>query len=141
MPRTKLIERKAYRFRCLIDVQPRDINRGGHLANDSLIALVGTARARMFHSVGLSELDLGDGRTGVVMSDLVVNYKSEAFIFDELLIETHVDEFTRTGFRLFHRVARGTTLIALVETGLTAFDYGSRKIAPVPKGFIESVTT
>lgn len=139
MPRIKLVEQKTYEFRSSIDVQPRDINYGGHLANDTLVSIVGTARARMFLSVGLSELDLGDGRTGVVMSDLVVNYRSEAFLFDELLVETHVDEFTRTGFRLFHRVTRGKILIALVEAGLTAFDYASRKIAPVPREFVEAI--
>jgi acyl-CoA thioesterase FadM len=140
MPRIKLIEQKTYEFRCPIDVQPRDINYGGHLANDTLISIVGSARARMFLSIGLSELNLGDGRTGVAMSDLVVNYKAEAFMFDELLVETHAGEFTRTGFRLFHRVARGTILVALVETGLIAFNYASKKVAPVPRGFMEAIS-
>jgi acyl-CoA thioesterase FadM len=140
MPRVKLTEQKAYEFRCTLEVQPRDLNYGGHLANDSLISLVGTARARMFSSLGFSELDLGDGRTGVVMSDLVVNYRSEAFMFDELLIETHVGELSRLGFRLFHRVTKGNLPVGVVETGLAAFDYLSRKIAPVPGVFIEALT-
>ncbi len=140
MPRVRLIQQKAYEFRCTLEVQPRDLNYGGHLANDSLISLIGTARARMFSSLGFSELDLGDGRTGVVMSDLVVNYRSEAFMFDELLIETHVGELSRLGFRLFHRVTKGDLLVGLVETGLAAFDYPSRKIAPVPGVFIAALT-
>lgn len=139
MPRIKLVEQNRYGFRCPIEVQPRDINYGGHLGNDSLVSIVGTARARMFLSMGLSELDLGDGRTGVLMWDLVVNYRSEAFLFDEILVETNVDEFTRTSFRLFHRITRENSLIALVEAGLTAFDYISRKVVPVPRGFIETV--
>jgi len=124
----------------MIKVQPRDLNYGGHLANDSLVSLVGTARARMFFDLGLSELDLGDGRTGVLMSDLVVNYRSEAFLFDEILVETHVGEFTRAGFRLFHRMTKGKILVGLVETGLAAFDYHSRKVAPLPRGFVALVT-
>lgn len=140
MPRTKLIEQGAYEYRYLIGVQPRDINYGGHLANDSLISLVGTARASMFRSLGGSELDLGDGRTGVIMSDLVVNYRAEAFLFDELLVESHVGELTRTGFRLFHRIMRGKTVVALVETGLTAFDYAEKKVAKIPERFLEAVT-
>jgi len=140
MARIRLNQQRAYEFQTSLSVQPRDINYGGHLANDALISLVGTARALMFHSIGLSEMDLGDGRTGVVMTDLTVNYKAEGHLFDELLVETHVDEFTRTGFRLFHRVTtKGEKLVALVETGLVAFDYASRRVAPVPAPFVKAV--
>ena len=140
MPRIKLVEQTTYKFRCRLEVQPRDVNYGGHLGNDSLVSLVGTARARMFRIIGLSELDLGDGRTGMVMTDLVVNYRSEGFLFDELLVETHPGELARTGFRLFHRVSRDDKVIALLETGFAAFDYVSRKVAPLPQRFVEAVT-
>jgi len=138
MARTKLSQQETYEFSTSLLVQPRDINYVGHLANDALISLVGTARALMFHAMGLSELDLGDGRTGVVMTDLTINYKAEGYLFDELLVETHVDELTRSGFRLFHRVTKGEKLVALVETGLVAFDYGSRRVAPVPAPFVRA---
>ena len=50
----------------------------------------------MFHVTGFTELDLGDGVTGVIMSDLAVNYKAEAQMFDELAINERVDR--RAGF-------------------------------------------
>jgi acyl-CoA thioesterase FadM len=139
MPRTRLVQQETYEFRSSVSVQPRDVNYGGHLGNDALIALVGTARALVFHAVGLSELDLGDGRTGIVMTDLAVNYKAEGYLFDELLIETHVGEITRTGFRLFHRVTKGGRLLALVDTGFVAFNYASRRVVPVPRAFVKAV--
>jgi acyl-CoA thioester hydrolase len=139
MARTKLSQRETYEFSTSVIVQPRDINYGGQWANDARISLVGTARALMFHAMGLSELDLGDGRTGVVMTDLSVNYKAEGHLFDELFVETQVDEITRSGFRLFHRVTKGEKLVALVETGLVAFDYASRRVAPVPAPFVKAV--
>ena len=139
MSRIKLDEQHEYTFLYAITLQPRDINYGGHLGNDSLVALVGTARANMFRSLGLSEGDLGDGRTGIIMSDLVVNYKAEAFMFDEVVIETQVAEFRRTGFRIFHRVKKGEVLIALAETGITTFNYASRKVVPVPEAFLKAV--
>jgi YbgC/YbaW family acyl-CoA thioester hydrolase len=116
MPRTKLHEQQWYRFSFIIRVQPRDINMAGHVGNENIVALVGTARSEMFLEMGFSELDLGDGETGIIMSDLVVNYKAEASMFDELLIETQVGELNRKGFRMFHRVTKGRTLIALMET-------------------------
>gem|GEM_PF-106449 len=139
MARTKLTQQGDYEFHLSLFVQPRDVNYAGHLSNDALISLVGTARALMLHDMGLSEMDLGDGRTGIVMTDLVVNYRGEAFMFDELLLETHVGDFTRTSFRMFHRATKESALVALIETGLVAFDYASRRVVPVPAPFIKAV--
>jgi acyl-CoA thioester hydrolase len=139
MPRSRLDEQPFYQFSCTITLQPRDINYGGHLGNDSLVSLIGTARAGMFHSIGLSEGDLGDGKTGVIMADLSVNFKAEAFMFDELQLDTHVGELSKTGFRIFHRLRKGQTIVALAETGMVAFDYGRRKIGQVTKTLIEAL--
>ena len=137
MPRVKLSEQEGYEFKSSFQVRPQDINYGGHLGNDNLISLVGAARAYLFHSMGLSELDLGDRQTGIIITDLVVNYKAEAFLFDELIIETHIDEIAHKGFRMFHRIRRNTELIALVETGFVAYDYATKKTVPVPTSFLK----
>lgn len=135
MARTKLTEQPAYEFSYAITVQPRDINYGGHLGVDSLVSIIGTARAHIFKSAGLSELNLGDGGTGIIMTDCVVNLKAEGFMFDNLQVYTHIGEFTKSGFRFFHKVARGDTIVALAEMGFLAYDYASRKVASVPKTF------
>ena len=137
MPRIKLVEQQEYEFHFTITIQPRDINVGGHMGNDALISLVGAARADLFHSMGMSELDLGNAQTGVIMSDLAVNYLAEAFLFDELFIDTHIGGFSRNGFRLFHRITKKEIVIALVETGLVTFNYVSKKIVSVPETFLK----
>lgn len=139
MPRIRLYEQQHYAFHYAVTLQPRDINYVGHMGNDSLISLIGAARAQLMHSLGLSELDLGDGRTGIVMGDMVVNYKAEAFMLEELLIETHIGEITRTGFRIFHRVTKGKSVVALMETGVAAFSYIARKPAPLPQKFLQAL--
>jgi acyl-CoA thioester hydrolase len=139
MPRTKIDEQPTYEFTGTVTLQPRDINYGGHLGNDSVVSLIGTARASMLHVLGLSEGNLGDGKTGYIMGDLSVNYKAEGFLFDELQVGTHIGEMSRTGFRFFHRISKGQTLIALAETGMVAFDYTTRKIAHVPDTLIEAL--
>lgn len=139
MPRIKLEEQPAYEFTFPVTLHPRDINYGGHLGNDSLVILIGSARAQMFHSMGLSEGDLGDGKTGIIMADLVMNYRAEAFIFEQLDIATHVGEMQPGGFRIFHRVTRDSKLIALAETGVMAFDYTKHRVAHVPDVFIETL--
>jgi acyl-CoA thioester hydrolase len=139
MPRIKLFEQQNYEFQSSLQVRPQDINYSGHVGNDNLVSLVGAARAHLFHSINLSELDLGDGQTGIVMTDLVVNYKAEAFLFDELLIDTHIGEFARIGFRMFHRARREGRLIALMEAGFATYNYGTKKIVPVPTQFQKSL--
>ena len=141
MPRVKLTEQQDYEFHYTLTLQPRDINRGGHLGNDALVSLLGTATAHMFHSLGVNESDLGDGHTGIIMADLSVEYKAEAFMFDQLRIDTHAGGFARVGFRLFQRVTRDVDVIALAETGLVTFNYSSRKVAPVPKALVEALRT
>jgi len=139
MPRVKLSEQQVYEFKSSFQLRPQDINYGGHLGNDNLVALVGAARAYLFHSMGLSELDIGDRQTGIIITDMVVNYKAEAFLFDELLIETHIDEIAHKGFRMFHRIKKDAKLIALVETGFATYDYEMKKTVPVPASFLNLV--
>lgn len=139
MPRIKLEEQPRYEFRYEVVLQPRDVNAAGHLGHETLIALVHSARANLLRSLGLSEGDLGDGRTGVIMFDLAVNYRGEGFLFDALRIESHVGEITRTSFRLFYRVSKGEKILALVETGFLAFNYRDRKIAHVPQALVKAL--
>jgi acyl-CoA thioesterase FadM len=139
MPRTKLTEQPVYEFRYAITLQPRDINYGGHLGVDSLISIVGTARAYIFKSAGLSEINLGDGRTGIIMMDLVVNLKAEGFMFDCLEVYTHIGELTKNGFRFFHKVTRGNSIIAFAEMGFLTFDYAARKVTSVPERFMNAL--
>ncbi len=139
MPRVKLTEQPRYEFSYVMTLQPRDINYGGHLGNDSIVVIANIARVNMLRSMGLSENDLGDGRTGIIMSDLVVNYKAEGFLFDDLTIDTHIDELQPSSFRIFHRISRPDMRIALVETGVVTFDYSNHKIGQVPDAFVKAL--
>lgn len=139
MPRVKLAEQVKYDFSYPVTLQPRDINYGGHLGNDSIVVLVNIARVNMLRSMGFSENDLGDGTTGIIMSDLAINYKAEGFLFDDIIIETHIGEMQSSSFRIFHRMVRDASLIALAETGVVVFDYAHRKITSLPDVFIKKL--
>jgi len=135
MPRAKLIEQPIYEFCYPIMVQPRDINYGGHLGVDSLVSIIGTARAYIFKSIHLSEGNLGDNRVGIIMTDFMVNLKAEGFMFDNLEVYTHVGELTKNGFRFFHKITRGASLVALSEAGFLAYDYSAKRVTSVPVKF------
>jgi acyl-CoA thioesterase FadM len=74
---------------------------------------MGTARAQMLRSMGKSESDLCDGKTSIIMTDFVIDFKAEAFIFDELTVDTHIGDLSKTSFRIFYQVMRGRAIIAL----------------------------
>lgn len=135
MPRVKLQLQPSYEFHYEVTLQVRDINYGGHLGNDALVSLLHEARINLLHSLGLSEMNLGDGQTGIIMADLVVNFVEEGFMLDRLDIDSHIGEMTQRSFRIFHRIAKGDKLLALAETGIVSFNYAERKIAPIPKSF------
>lgn len=132
MPRTKLTEQPTYEYCYPITLQPRDINYGGHLGVDSLISIIHAARAYIFKSAGMSETDLGDGRTGIIMTDVEINLKAEGFMFDNLEVFTHIGELTKNSFRFFHKISRGDSIVALAEMGFLTFDYDARKVISVP---------
>lgn len=138
MSRVKLTEKQRYEYCYPITLQPRDINYSGHLGVDSLISVIHAARAYIFKSAGISETNLGDGRTGIIMTDVEINLRAEGFMFDNLGVFTHVGELTKKGFRFFHKVSRDDSTLALAEMGFLTFDYAARKVTPVPDSCIRA---
>ena len=137
MPRIKLKKNSSYEFQYRTQIKVRDLNYAGHLGNDSLVGILHEARADLFNHLNAAELDLGDGTTGIVLTDLVINYLGEGHMFDELTVMSHVDEIEKTGFRVFHYAINENRPIALAESGIRAFDYQKRKIVKIPKIFLD----
>ncbi len=135
VPRIGLLEQPAYEFHYDLMVRVNQLDYGHHLSHDSVISMAHEARALMFHTLGVEENNLGDDRTGVIIGDLAVSYHGEAGLFDRLRIDSHIGELGRSNFRVFQRIAREGSLIALVETGTIAFDYADRTIVPIPEVF------
>lgn len=133
MPRAQLQDLPRYPFATRLTVRTTDLNYGGHLGNDRLLALIHEARVAFLADQGWSELDCAG--TGLIMGDAVIVYQGEAFAGDELRLEVGVAEVGRAGFRLAYRVARtrDDARIALAETGMAAFDYDARRIVPLPE--------
>ncbi len=132
MPRVTLPVRSRYTATMDITIRTTDLNYGGHLGNDRILALVHEARVAFLATHGWSELDLA-GRS-LIMADAAIMFRGEAFAGDVLRIESVPAEVSRTGFRLCHRIRCKVDDkdIALVETGLVGFDYDKRRVAPWP---------
>jgi acyl-CoA thioester hydrolase len=132
MPRLRLTPLPAYPFACEIVVRTTDLNYGGHLGNDRLLALAHEARVAFLHSHGWSEPDCGG--PALIMGDAAIVFQAEAFAGDRLRCEVGAAEAGRTGFRLCYRLSRPAdgAVVALVETGLVCFDYQARRPVALP---------
>ena len=111
------------------------INCGGHLDNALLLSLVSEARARFFKSLGYTELDV-EGR-GIVVADAALQYQSEAFHGEVMVVDMVADEFRSKGCDLVWRMRDKATQrdVACGKTGIVFFDYAARKTAAVPESF------
>ena len=135
MPRIKIVLPNKFIFRTEIQIRITDINYGGHLGNDSLLSIIHEARVRFLQYLGYSESNV-EGN-GIIMIDAGVQYKSEGFYGDELLIEIAVNDFTEIGCDFVYRLTNKNSKkeIALAKTGIVFFDYKNKKIVPVPIKF------
>ena len=137
MSKIKLKKQNNYEFEYKITLQVTDINYGGHLGNHALVGIIHQARVNLLRDLGASEFDLGDGKTGIIMADLGVNYLGEGFMFDEIVAHSHIGEINNASFRIFHKITKEDKIVALVETGIIAFDYTDRRIVQIPDSFIQ----
>ena len=141
MARIKLVPLDHYQNIYETAVEVTDLNYGNHLGNDALVGIIHRARVHFLHRLGASENDLGDGETGILLADLIVNYKGEGFLFNTLSVESGIGDVLSKGFRMFHRItAEPGRLIALAETGIVAFNYQKRKVVRIPESFISNVS-
>lgn len=135
MPRVSIDLPDTYRFRTDIAVLLSHINYANHLCNTQVLALAGEARLRFLRSLGYAS-DLEIEGVGLVVADHAVQYRSEAFYGETMVIELDLRDFSRCGCDLVWRMsdlASGRE-VARGKTGLVFFDYATRTVAPVPAG-------
>jgi acyl-CoA thioesterase FadM len=131
---------ESVHFSTNLSVRISEINYGGHLSNDAVLALAHEARIRFLNHFGFTEFDIGG--CGIIMSDAAVMYLSEGFIGNELRIDVSVGNMENAGFELYYRIHNMTTGkdLAHVKTGVISFDYDQRKVRRLPETFKEAIT-
>jgi acyl-CoA thioester hydrolase len=135
MSRVRLELPERFLFTTEISLRVSDINYGGHLGNDAVLSLAQEARMRFLRSHGWTEQDVTG--VGIIMTDAVVVYRSEAFYGEVLTIEVVVADIGQLGCDFLFRIANKESgkEVARVKTGVVFFDYAKRKPAPVPAEF------
>lgn len=136
MPRVDVAFPEQSLFRTELPIRVGDLNYGGHLGNDAVLALAHEARLRFLVANGFaSELDVGG--VGLLMSDAAVQYRAEGRYGMVLEVELAVGEVRSRRLELLYRMRDAATKqeIARVATGLVWFDYAARKVVSMPEAF------
>lgn len=135
MARLKLQMPEFYPFKTTIDVRITDINYGNHLGNDALLSIIHEARVRFLKSLGYSETDI-EG-VGIIMADVAILYKSEAYYGERLTIHMSAGEFSRKSCDFFYRIRNESEkIVALCKTGIVFFNYQTKKTVSIPPEFL-----
>lgn len=135
MARVKLDLPAQFPFSTELEVRIRDINYGGHLGNDALLGLLHESRLRYLKSLGWTEMSICGA--GLIMTDSVIVYKSEAYLGERLKIDIAIGDLNKYGFDFFYRVAKSDSgkEVARAKTGVVFFSYDRKKMTGTPEEF------
>ena len=138
MARLKLDMPQKFLFVTTMDVRITDINYGNHLGNDSLLSLIHEARMRFLGSLGYSEANV-DG-AGIMMADVAIIYKAQAFYGDTLQIEVGIGDISKKSCDLYYRITKESDkIVALSKTAIVFFDFVRQKPVRIPEAFLKKV--
>jgi acyl-CoA thioester hydrolase len=121
----------AFNFTTSIPVRITDLNYAGHVGNDTILSIIHEARVQFLKRFGYSEKDLGG--VGVIMSDVVINFKRELFYGDVVRAEVAVKDISRASFDIVYVLKKGDVVVAEAKTGMVCFDYERRKVTALPE--------
>lgn len=135
MPRIKIELPEHFPFSTELMIYQSHINYGGHLDNAQLLTLISEARARYFKALGYHEGDV-EG-VGIIMADAAVQYKSEAFQGETLIVRMTANDFGKKGCDLVWQMNEKTSgrEVARGKAGIVFMDYATRQVCAVPAAF------
>ena len=138
MARIKIDLPDKFSFTTSIPVRITDINYGGHVGNDAILSLIHEARMQFLKQSGYSELKFGS--VGLIMADAGIEFKSELFYGDTVIVSVACGEFSKISFDIYYKLEKNLTqipdekrvLVATAKTGMVCYDYSNKRIAAIP---------
>jgi acyl-CoA thioesterase FadM len=133
MARVKVALPDTFSFTTELPVRITDLNYGGHLGNDALLGILHEARVHFLRSIGVPNDYDPVTKLGLIMVDVAVEYKGEAFHGDTLRVQMAAAEPNKYGFDVVYHVHnQASKEIARAKTGMLCFDYNTRKLRLLP---------
>lgn len=135
MPRIQITLPEQFFFSTEIMLYQSHMNYSGHLDNALLLTVVSEARVRYFKSLGYTERKIEGA--GIIVADAALQYRSEAFQGEVMVVEMIADDFNQYGCDLAWRMREQLTQreVARGKTGIVFFDYATRQKVALPPRF------
>ena len=141
MARIKIELPGSFHFTTQISIRISDINYGGHAGNDTILSLAHEARVQFLKKAGYGELDI-EG-IGLIITDAAIEYKSELFHGDIVLVSVKATNFSRAAFDIFYKMEKENSgerkLVAKIKTGMLGYDYDNKKIVAIPGTAVKKI--
>ena len=123
-----------------VAVRLADTDAMGHVNNAFYLTYAEIARVAYVEIVTGRELPLGvhGAGEGMILAELTMTYRSQAYFGEILTVETRVDRIGRTSFTMVHRLSAPTSrlaearLVATSSSVLVSYDYSTDQPIPVP---------
>ncbi len=121
-----------------IPVLVSHLNIRNHLSYDAMLTITLHATMRWLNEKGFKE-GLLEGTTSFMVTEVTVNYKSEAFFDDILEIDFYISGLENKSCLFYHQITNQRTykVVAIVETRYVFFDYQTRKVVAAPESFLK----
>jgi acyl-CoA thioester hydrolase len=135
MPRVKVSPPDQFLFSMERTVGISDINYAKHLDSVAMVNILHEARLQFLASLGFTEGNIYG--MGMVVTDFAIDYRSESFADDLLIVDVGVSSFNRYGFDIGLQVTNNAleTVVCDAKIGVVFFDFDKHKIAEVPITF------
>ncbi|HYL41706.1 MAG TPA: thioesterase family protein, partial [Candidatus Binatus sp.] len=123
-----------------VEVRLSDTDAMGHVNNARYLTYVEIARVAYYERVVGQPLPLGyhGAEEGMILAEVTMTYRAQAFFGETLTVETRVDRIGTTSFVMSHRITApasryGEARLVAVSVGtLVSYDYGTDRPIPVP---------
>ena len=112
-----------------------EVNYARHMDSVAMIELIHEARLRFLADLGFTESNIYG--LGMVVTDLAVDFRSESFANDRLIVEVGVGKFNKYGFDIVFQVTNHAleTTVCIAKMGVVFFDFDRHKLAELPRAF------
>ena len=135
MPRVKVGLPDKFLYSMGRSVGISDLNYAKHLDSVAMVNILQEARLQFLANLGFTESNIYG--LGIVVTDMAVDYRSESFANDCLLIDVGISNINRYGFDIGMQVTNSAleAVVCNAKIGVVFFDFDRHKIAQVPPAF------
>ena len=135
MPRVKVGLPDKFLYSMERSVGISDLNYAKHLDSVAMVSILQEARLQFLANLGFTESNIYG--LGIVVTDMAVDYRSESFANDCLVIDVGISNINRYGFDIGMQVTNSAleAVVCNAKIGVVFFDFDRHKIAQVRPAF------